>query len=51
MSSQQSDEPRDVVPADIRSQVMPAVLDELARWASSGSASRPWPSATISKRR
>ncbi|WAJ43133.1 TetR-like C-terminal domain-containing protein [Mycobacterium sp. Aquia_216] len=32
MSSQQSDEPRDVVPADIRSQVMPAVLDELARW-------------------
>jgi AcrR family transcriptional regulator len=27
-----SDEPRDAVPAEIRAQVMPAVLDELARW-------------------
>jgi AcrR family transcriptional regulator len=32
MSSQQSDEPGDAVPRDIRLQVMPAVLDELARW-------------------
>ncbi len=29
---EQSDESRDPVPADIRAQVMPAVLDELARW-------------------
>lgn len=30
--SQQPDTCRDVVPADIRAKVMPAVLDELARW-------------------
>ena len=30
--SQPPDESRDAVPADIRACVMPAVLDELARW-------------------
>lgn len=30
--SQQPDESPDAVPADIRAQVMPAVLDELSRW-------------------
>jgi AcrR family transcriptional regulator len=30
--SPQSDESLDAVPADIRAQVMPAVLDELSRW-------------------
>jgi AcrR family transcriptional regulator len=30
--SQQSDESLDAAPADIRAQVMPAVLDELSRW-------------------
>jgi AcrR family transcriptional regulator len=30
--SQLSDEPPDAIPSDVRVQVMPAVLDELARW-------------------